>query len=343
VRVDRLGPRIGRPGSLLARLFFNLALPLRLSADAYDLVVGFDLDGCLFRADVPRIASLKGVMADEMRFERGATRLRFRVLSRLERLAARTADRVVVTSEHSREAVRREYGVPEARLRVVPEGIHLEAWRHARRAAREGPGVERRREDPPPRGNTGGGPGGEGPTLLSVARQYPRKNTEDLLRALPAVREAVPGTRLRIVGDGPERGRLESLRARLDLGRSVRFLGAVRDRARLRAEYFSADLFCLPTLQEGFGIVFLEAMAAGLPVVACDAAAVPEVVRDGETGVLVPPRDVDALARAVVSLLRDPDGRSRMGARGRRIVERYDWPRVARRFLEAVDLAEAGA
>ena len=80
-------------------------------------------------------------------------------------------------------------------------------------------------------------------------------------------------------------------------------------------EYVSADCFCLPSVQEGFGIVFLEAMAAGLPVVACRAAAVPEVVRDGETGVLVPPRDPEALAGALGGLLRIRRGRRRSARR----------------------------
>jgi glycosyltransferase involved in cell wall biosynthesis len=90
-------------------------------------------------------------------------------------------------------------------------------------------------------------------------------------------------------------------------------------------------------VQEGFGIVFLEAMAAGLAVVACRAAAVPEVVRDGETGVLVPPRDPAALARALADLLRDPARARALGEAGRRRVGELTPARVAERFLRGVE------
>ncbi|MFN2633941.1 MAG: glycosyltransferase, partial [Thermoanaerobaculia bacterium] len=90
--------------------------------------------------------------------------------------------------------------------------------------------------------------------------------------------------------------------------------------------------------QEGFGIVFLEAMAASLPIVAARAAAVPELVVDGESGILVPPGDPEALAAALGRLLRDPAERRRLGDRGRRRVASYDAPLVASLFLEAIGL-----
>jgi glycosyltransferase involved in cell wall biosynthesis len=107
---------------------------------------------------------------------------------------------------------------------------------------------------------------------------------------------------------------------------------------RLVEEYRNADLFCLPSLQEGFGIVFVEAMAAGLPIVACRVAAVPEVVPDGECGMLVPPRDEPALAIALERLLSDEGERKRLGAAGRLRAARYDAPLVGRQFLEAIGL-----
>lgn len=301
-------------GGSARRVGFNLALPFRLDPRGYDLLVGFDLDGGLLPSgDTPRVCSLKGVMADEMRFERGTTRLRFALLSRLERRAARSAHRVIVTSEYSRRVVQKLYGVAAGRIAVVPEGIDLETWS--------------RLPEPDPRSAR--------PVILNVARQYPRKNTATLLRALPRVVEAVPDVRLRVVGGGPELPALRRLAGRRDLADAVRFVGPIEDSEALRREYASASVFCLPTLQEGFGIVFLEAMAAGLPIVAGRAAAVPEVVPDGEVGVLVPPRDGRALAEALVRLLRDSDARRRLGRRGRRRVREFAWPRIADRFLEA--------
>ena len=108
-------------------------------------------------------------------------------------------------------------------------------------------------------------------------------------------------------------------------------------RAQLAEEYVNADVFCLPSVQEGFGIVFLEAMAAGLPIVACSAAAIPEVVHDGATGVLVPPRDPSALARALGDLLQHRPRAQALGEEGRRRVGALTPARVAARFVEAVE------
>lgn len=313
-----------RSGRALPRLAFNVALRRRLRPASHDLVVGFDLDGCLlpsWEGPPVRVASLKGVMADEMRFERGTTRLRFALLSRLERRNARRADCVVVTSRYSAGRAIEAYGLDPGRVEVVPEGIDLARWR-------EGSG---------PTGATRARPGGAGrpPTILSVARQYPRKDTRSLIAAMPAVRASVPDARLRVVGGGPELPALRRLADRLRLGRAVELAGEVGDRRAVRDAYGAADVFALPSLQEGFGIVFLEAMAAGLPVVAARAGAAPEVVPEERAGLLVPPRDPEALGAALVRLLTDAGLRTRLGAGGREHVRQFDWPLVARRFLEA--------
>lgn len=307
-------------GRLLRRILFNLRLPSTFDPASVDVVVTFDLDGCFLPAEgVPRVACLKGIAADELRFERGATRLRMAVQARLERRSARRADRVLVTSDYCGEVAARSYGLPRERLAVVPEGIAPDAWS----------GLHERGQR-------------RGTTVLSVARQYPRKNTATLLRCLPRVLDRVPDARLRVVGGGPRLPALRELADDLGLGDAVAFLGEVEEADELRAEFAAADLFCLPSRQEGFGIVFLEAMASGLPVVAGDAAAVPEVVPDGEAGLLVPPEDERALADALVRLLGDPALRARMGARGRERARAFGWDRVARRFVEAVEAVRDG-
>jgi glycosyltransferase involved in cell wall biosynthesis len=115
----------------------------------------------------------------------------------------------------------------------------------------------------------------------------------------------------------------------------VRFLGDVSAR-ELAGEYASADVFCLPSVQEAFGIVFAEAMAAGLPVVACRAAAVPEVVDDGRTGLLVTPRRPDEIAAAIERLVRDAGLRKELGEAGMARVKAFDIDRVARAWLEVI-------
>ena len=120
------------------------------------------------------------------------------------------------------------------------------------------------------------------------------------------MRDRLPSARLVVIGDGPEHGTLQALVQQLELGSVVRLLGALADDGEVRAWYRRCAIFCLPSIQEGFGIVFLEAMASGLPVVSTTATAIPEVVPHGQAGLLVPPRDPEALAEALLSLLSDP-------------------------------------
>jgi phosphatidylinositol alpha-1,6-mannosyltransferase len=282
-----------------------------------DLVVGCDLDGFLWarRRRTPFVVTLKGIIADELRNERGWVRVLLAVQARWERRNAERGDLIVVPSRYSARVAAEVYEVPPARVAVVPEGIDLAEWR-ARFAA--APRVEHR-----------------GPTVLAVGRMYSRKRFVDLLQAAARLRTAHPAARFRIVGKGPEWDAVVRLHGTLGLAGTVTLLGDVT-RDQLAAEYAGADGFCLPSVQEGFGIVFLEAMAAGLPIVACRAAAVPEVVLDGETGVLVPPRDPDALARALADVLTRRDWARELGEAGRRRVQEFALEKVARRFLDTV-------
>ncbi len=316
-RVERLVP-IGAGGLplLLRRLWFNLTLPRRLagSADAYDLIVGFDIDGfrLAHRSPVPYVCCIKGVLAEEARCERGWPRLMLWCLSRLEGLHARRSPMVLSTSRYCCDRIEAHYGVPRERLAVVPEGIDLRRWEPAGEHATPEPG-----------------------TVLCVARQYPRKRVGDLVEAFARLRRDCPDARLVVIGDGPEHGALQVLVARLGLGDAVRLAGVLADE-EVQAWYRRASLFCLPSIQEGFGIVFLEAMASGLPVVSTTATAIPEVVPHGLAGLLVPPRDPEALSDALRTLLTDSALRERCRAFGREHVKPFSWDRVAERFLEAV-------
>jgi glycosyltransferase involved in cell wall biosynthesis len=169
--------------------------------------------------------------------------------------------------------------------------------------------------------------------VLSVARMYPRKRLDDLLRAAVLLRDRIPPVRVRIVGEGPEFARLHEMHRTLGLGETVTFLGDI-SRQALAVEYVRADCFCLPTVQEGFGIVFAEAMAAGLAVVACRAAAVPEIVEDRRTGLLVNPRSPEELAMALETLLMNDGLRADLGRAGAARVASFDLEPVARRFVQ---------
>jgi glycosyltransferase involved in cell wall biosynthesis len=161
-------------------------------------------------------------------------------------------------------------------------------------------------------------PGGAGPAmLLSVGRMRAPKDFLTLVRAMAALE---PGSaRLRIAGDGPDHAAVEAEVARLGLEGTVELLGTRGDVPALLAD---ADVFVLASDSEGLPMSVLEAMAARLAVVASAVGGVPELVRDGETGALVPPRDSAALARALAPLVSDAALRDRLGEAGRRRVER---------------------
>jgi len=173
------------------------------------------------------------------------------------------------------------------------------------------------------------------PVIVCVARLVARKGQDALIRALPAVRRHVPDAALLLVSGGPDRDRLR----RLAGDQPVIFTGSVPS-AELPAHYAAGDVFAMPCRTrrggldvEGLGIVFLEASATGLPVVAGDSGGSPDAVLDGETGCLVDGRDVDALADRLVTLLADRDLARRMGAAGRAWVEaEWRWDTQADRM-----------
>lgn len=176
------------------------------------------------------------------------------------------------------------------------------------------------------------------PTVAFLGRyDEPRKGMDVLVRALPAVLEEIPGLRLRIMGDGDER----ALRSRLPEGTDVEFLGRVDD-ARKAAVLAAADVYCAPnTGGESFGIVLVEAMAAGAAVVASDLDAFRRVLRDGECGELAPVGDAGALAAALVRVLADDDRRAALCARAAEAVREYDWSVVADRVIRVYETIRA--
>ena len=177
------------------------------------------------------------------------------------------------------------------------------------------------------------------PTMLFVGRFYRRKGLPILLRALPRIAERVPDVRLLVVGDGPQAPWVKLLARRAPC--EVRFLGEL-PRTEIPRAYRSADLFVAPsTGSESFGIVHLEAMAAGVPIVASDIEGYAEILDPGREALLFPNRSAAGLADAAVRVLTDPLLARSMAAAGREKASRYAWSRIAREleslFLERLD------
>lgn len=246
------------------------------------------------------------------------------------RAALRRADLVIAPSRFTAGLLERMHQVPSGRLAVLPHALPPDLPLAEAGAAK-------------------GAAAGDGRLqVLTVARLVPEhayKGVDTLLAAWPLVLRSVPEAQLVVVGDGPDRPRLEREAARLSLDGSVRFAGRLDDRALAKA-YAQAAAFALPARTrvgrgaagEGFGLVFLEAAAAGLPVVAGNGGAIPEVVRDGETGLLVDPESPEAVAGAIVRLLRDPGFARRLGEAGRRLAqEEFSYERFRERLAGLVE------
>jgi phosphatidylinositol alpha-1,6-mannosyltransferase len=240
------------------------------------------------------------------------------------RRIGRTNDVLTYVSAYARRRTASALG-PLAALEYLPPGVDSRAFR----------------PDAVARADIRGRHGlGDAPVIVCVSRLVRRKGQDVLVSAMGAIRRAVPGAVLLLVGDGPDRSRLEGLAAEAP-DRSVIFAGTATG-GDLPAYFAAGDVFAMPCRTrgggldvEGLGIVFLEASASGLPVIAGDSGGAPEAVLPRETGIVVDGRDRTAVERAAVELLSSADLRSQWGRAGRWWVRtRWTWQRSADRLAE---------
>jgi glycosyltransferase involved in cell wall biosynthesis len=217
----------------------------------------------------------------------------------VDRLVARSVHRVIAVSEAARDFLVRGKGYPAAKVVVVPNGRNLSVFT---------PGNHRERT------RKALGLDVAVPLVGVVGRLETQKGHRYLLEAWPAVVREFPDARLWVVGDGSLREALERQAAALGVAGSVVFAGF---RSDVPAVLDALDVLALPSLYEGMPLTAIEASAMARPVVATAVDGTPEVVRDGATGLLVPPADPAALARALTAMLRDPVRARAMGAAGR--------------------------
>jgi phosphatidylinositol alpha-mannosyltransferase len=234
--------------------------------------------------------------------------LAFRLFRRALLPSYRRIDRILAVSEEARSCVLRHFPGP---VDILPNGVNLERFR---------PGLRRleRFDDGTP-------------NILFVGRHDPRKGLPELMAACSALARDSVRFRLIIVGDGCLRRKIEGM-AHGPLEGRVHFEGRVAN-DHLPRYYASADVFCSPARGgESFGIVLLEAMASGVPIVATDLPGYRTVLTPGVQGLTVPPRDPGALRAALQSLLENPGLRSEMGARGIETSRHYAWPSIVEKL-----------
>jgi len=238
-------------------------------------------------------------------------------LAKLEGETAKNAKLIVTISKYSVEKIQKCYAVDEAKVRIVPNGVDPEKFKllEDQEAIKRQFGL------------------GNEPCVLFVGSLIPRKGLPFLVEAAEKIVKEYSETKFVIAGEGPLKNQLLSNLATANLSGNFKFLGNVKE-DMLPAVYNCADVFALPSIQEGQGIVLLEAQASAKPVVAFDVGGVNEAVRNGETGLLVKRGDTGELADALLKLLSDKALREKMGANGRRFVtENFTWDICAQKML----------
>jgi glycogen(starch) synthase len=230
---------------------------------------------------------------------------------------ANESDRVVACSHYMRWEVNQALGTPAQRIQVIPNGAEPHLW------AAESHRIARARLRF----------SGTGPLLGFAGRLVYEKGVQDLIAALPALRAQHPGLRLVIAGDGPFSAELVSQAQSLQLRGAVSFAGFLG--ADLPATMAATDAMVVPSRYEPFGMVAIEAAAAGAPVAAASTGGLKEIVEPGRTGLTFAPGTPDKLARAVSRLLADRAGAARMARTARHVVaDRYSWAAIADRTAE---------
>jgi N-acetyl-alpha-D-glucosaminyl L-malate synthase BshA len=224
----------------------------------------------------------------------------------MTRFSIEQSDGVTAVSAYLKDETIRAFGSGNGDIRVIPNFVNLETYKPA---------------EPP--GCTGVAPEGH-KVLVHISNFREVKRVRDVIRIFSRVHSAMPATLL-MVGDGPDREDAEREARDLGVERDVRFVGRLDEVATLLQ---AADLFLLPSQSESFGLAALEAMASGAPVVATRAGGLPEVIKDGVSGILEPVGSVEAMARRAVELLRDPARHQQMRAAAIAAAREFDEDRI---------------
>lgn len=307
-RVPSSGDRIGRIGRAFGLHYITWGKNVLRAKEAFE---GADVAHSM--CPIPSVAAIKALGLPIISTFHHRARIRLPrdlasvpSLALLERHTFRHSDVVATPSRASREELERYYHVPGDRIHVLPHGV-----------------------DAPSNVSSSGTDAKE---LLYVGILERRKGIHVLIQAMARLRPDYPELHLTIAGSGPARLELEGMAVRLGLQDRVTFLGYVKD-ADLEHLYARSDLFVFPSFQEGFGIVLLEAMGHGLPVVTTTAGAIPEVV--GDCAICVEPGRVDSLIGGLRQVLDDASFRGDLSRRGRNhVLRNFSWDSTAKQALE---------
>lgn len=226
----------------------------------------------------------------------------------MERYSGKKADKIIVVSNENKHDVIDQYHIPEEKIATIPNGVDVSRYTPSKCDSK---------------------------SIIFVGRLHERKGIDKLLESFSKVVTEEPSTELRIVGSGEDELRLKKLAKNLNLGeKNVKFYGFVPENV-LPKLYSTSSIFVLPSYYEGFGIVLIEAMSAGLPLVSVRTGGATEVIEEGVNGYLV---DYDNMHEALLKLLGDKELRVKLGGKSREKVEKvYAWEKIAGDVINVYD------
>ena len=312
---------------------FNRTISKMIDAIKADIYEAHTVSGYKFlktlkkrKISKPFIQTVHGVLADEyiQSSKSVSPSLRMKLsnvfmwhLARIEKEAAREATLIVTVSRYSAQKMVQLYDVDSKKIRVVPNGVDPQKFKPAEDCEHVKDMIGGNNEH----------------VILFVGNLIPRKGLHFLIEAAKHVIKESKDTKFVVVGEGPLQNNLISYSKELGVSDKFVFLGDVPE-AMLHRLYNCADVFALPSIQEGQGITLLEAQATAKPVVAFNVSAISEVVKNNETGLLVKP-DSYELANAILHLLSDTSLREKMGRSGREFVSKnFSWDICAQNMLQ---------
>jgi glycosyltransferase involved in cell wall biosynthesis len=303
---DRLARRLGIYGNLLAGKFdivhFNI-LPawftpmwtfVRLSENMH----------------CPTVLNVHGFIPREHQFHSAELSIFDNISLAHDQKVYESVDKIVVNSRYMSRKIVNYYRIDPGKIVIIPNGVTLKrflGWNRSYRLA----GF---------------------PAILYVGGLREGKGVDILIRALVRIKSEHPKVKLHIVGTGSSSSYLKALSVQEGMERNVIFWGQA-DYFSIPKFYIGADICVFPSKHEAFGIVILEAMASGKPVVASNAGGIPEIISDGENGILVKPDDPDALAESILTLLRNDTLRNRLSGNALKTAANYSWDNIAEKYI----------
>jgi glycosyltransferase involved in cell wall biosynthesis len=289
----------------------------------------YSVIAAFFQRKYLTVLTVHGIMAKEIEFRRRISILKNSVFLLFERYAVLKVQNIIAVSLHVKNVIS---DMTRSEIHVIPNGIDFEAIQNIQprkslvHVIPNGIDFEAIQNIQPRKSLVH-------PCILFIGELVKVKGVDLLIHAIPIIKKSFPNVRVLIGGAGPQAKELKNNVKELNVEETVEFLGFVSGDEKY-SYYKSADLCVFPSLYETFGIVCLEAMASGKPVVASNVGGIPFVVEEGKTGLLFESGNIEDLAKKVITLLQDKELREKMGEAGRERAKEFTWNKIAEQTVE---------